>query len=59
MENTTGVVRPVFSLTDAGSNAIDGQLLRFAKRAVVVLKKIRRPEEGENSEFSKKGGFYS
>ena len=52
------MVRPVFSLTDAGSNAIDGQLLRFAKRAV-VLKKIRRPEEGENSEFSKKGGFYS
>ena len=24
---------------------------------VVVLKKIRRPEERENSEFSKKGGF--
>ena len=42
---------------DAGSSPIDGHLLRFAKRAVVVLKKIRHPEERENSEFSKKGGF--
>ena len=41
---------------NAGSSAIDGHWLRFAKRAVVVLK-IRHPEERETSEFSKKGGF--